>query len=83
MNVRSTGIHIKATHKYRAPAMPETRPGKHLWVIAGMWRVDPRQVNEVHLDLENLISIEGPGCYHCEQAYTPELAARSCEGVQN
>ena len=32
------------------------------------------------LDVENLLTVEGPGCYVCEEQYSPELAVRPCTG---
>jgi hypothetical protein len=57
-------------------------PGKHLWIVAGMWSVDPVAMKDsdgpVLLDSENLLHVSPPACFGCEQAYTAELAARPC-----
>ena len=62
----------------------DPRSGEHLWVVLNLYRVDPTAYADPTrtpmLDLENLISVEGPGCYHCEQPYTPRLASRRCPG---
>lgn len=57
-------------------------PGEHLWVATAAWRVNPTTFLEgaAHLDLENMLTIGGPGCFICEREYTPELAARPCPG---
>jgi hypothetical protein len=59
--------------------------GEHLWTMFAVFRIahpetatDPG-VNKF-LDLENLLTIMGPGCYICEQMYSPEVAASPCPG---
>jgi hypothetical protein len=32
------------------------------------------------LDQENLLTIVGPGCFYCEQPWSPRLARRRCPG---
>jgi hypothetical protein len=56
---------------------------EHLWVMTGLRRVDPLVAlsGEQHLDLENLITVDGPGCYKCEQIYSATVAAQPCEPV--
>lgn len=56
---------------------------EHIWTVIGFWRVDPGKVyagDESHLDTENLLTIEGPGCFRCEQPYRPALADLPCPG---
>lgn len=82
--VRSTGLKLQARHRYHSP-LPDIAPGQHLWMVIGMWRItDPAATRdpdgEVHLDLENLMTLEGPGCFVCEEPYSPEVAARPCPG---
>jgi hypothetical protein len=65
--------------------IPEVGPGQHLWVMTGLWSIaDPASAYDPtvqkYLDLENLISIDGPGCFVCEQMWTAEVAARPCPG---
>ena len=60
--------------------IPKTGFGEHLWTIIGMWRVRPDASKRYELDHENLLTIEGPGCFHCEQKWTPELAKQPCPG---
>jgi hypothetical protein len=56
-------------------------PGRHLWVITGMWLIaDPSQRENVQLDSENLLTVQGPGCFKCEQPYSRQLARRPCRG---
>lgn len=61
------------------------RPGEHLWVMAGAWRVsDPQALvtgrTEGLMDGESLISFTGPGCFKCEQPWSRKLSARRCSG---
>lgn len=58
---------------------PARVPGQHLWIVVPMFRVNP-EAERVDLDGENLLSIEGPGCFWCEQPWTSELAAKPCGG---
>lgn len=56
-------------------------PGRHQWAMFCVFAVDPLRTNEPSLlDVENLVQVSGPGCYVCEQLYTPEVAARPCPG---
>jgi hypothetical protein len=56
------------------------RPGQHLWVCTAAWRVaDPESTRRV-LDAENLLTIQGPGCFKCEQPYSRRIAAKPCYG---
>jgi hypothetical protein len=64
----------------------DPRSGNHLWIVTGMWQVDPVHWHSPDptvtpmLDGENLLTVVGPGCYHCENLYTPALARRRCTG---
>jgi hypothetical protein len=68
-------------------------PGEHLWIMTAAWRLtDPAKAyaatmtpefdedNSYLLDGENIISLAGPGCFKCEQIYSPTLAAQPCTG---
>lgn len=77
---QSTGIRLEAVQKHHA-TLPLPDPGQHLWTVMGMWHiVDPSNTTQQILDVENLLTIEGPGCYICEESYTPERAAQPCPG---
>lgn len=76
--------HVASAHHAE---FPKPVPGQHLWTLIGMWRIDPATLAAsgptaapVLLDHENLVSIEGPGCFWCEQPYSPDLAAEPCAG---
>lgn len=67
----------------RIPAYDE-RSGDHLWTIVTCYRVDPAQwTDPAHtptLDHESLLTVAGPGCFYCEEEYTPRVAMRRCPG---
>jgi hypothetical protein len=77
--MRSTGIKIVAKHKYHNE-VADPGEGLHLWTVLAMWQVTPAMSGGYNLDVENLVTIEGPGCYKCEQRWSAELAARPCTG---
>jgi hypothetical protein len=78
--VYGTGIKIEAVSKY-GKDVPVPPPGVHMWVITGCWEIkDPTPGAPVILDTENLLSLGGPGCFACEQAWTPQIAALPCPG---
>lgn len=70
------GIKVQAISKYNAK-IPDQVKGEHLWILASVYRVTPHQ-DEYLLDMENLISIDGPGCFWCEELWSPEIAAKPC-----
>lgn len=59
------------------------KPAEHLWIAMAMFQVDPRRwaAEQVHLDTENLLTIEGPGCFKCEQKFSNRLARQPCRGA--
>lgn len=69
-----------------------TDPGKgeHLWTILTMHRVSSDMIRRLNrgeepgaelLDHESLLTLEGPGCFKCEQPYSRYLAHRKCTGT--
>jgi hypothetical protein len=45
--------------------------------------IDPEKAvsgEQMLLDTENLINIDGPGCYYCEKPYNHPLASKRCKG---
>lgn len=61
------------------------KEGEHEWIVMAVFRIaDPSRTmdpdEKTFLDTENLLSIDRPGCYVCEQPYSPALAARPCPG---
>lgn len=75
---RSTGLQQEAREKYHAE-WPAHVPGQHLWMVLTMYRVVPPR-ERYDLDMENLLSIEGPGCLWCEEPWSEGLAVRRCYG---
>jgi hypothetical protein len=80
MTIRGTGIRQR-TRRRPLPASPAPG-GPHQWVITGVWRISPEKVGreEFHLDTENLLAVDGPGCWVCEQPYRPAIANGPCPG---
>lgn len=60
----------------------DPRSGDHFWIVATTYKVVPEVFlkGESLLDLENLVLVSPPGCWHCEQIYNPSLANRRCKG---
>lgn len=56
--------------------------GTHFWVIGVLHRVNPDvdDAGPVMADMETLVHVSPTSCYHCEQPYSPELAAVRCPG---
>jgi hypothetical protein len=74
-------IKYEAIDKYHADLKDPGR-GKHMWTMLAMFIIgDPGKKDVVHMDMENLLTIEGPGCFKCEQIYSPDLARRFCQGI--
>lgn len=71
MKIDAVGFHNRE--------MPGRELGKHLWVVMSVFRVSPG-LKRFDLDRENLLTIEGPGCYWCEQPWTEELSRQPCGG---
>lgn len=53
-------------------------PGEHLWICVAMYQVVPTPNGKYFLDTENLKTIEGPGCYWCEQTWKPGMEKTKC-----
>lgn len=79
--VRSTGIKIpvepdqnsrKQEQFDRLLAIAEHRQ-QHFWIMASVFHVKIPDQPRIHMDTENLMTIEGPGCYICEQVYEPGI----------
>lgn len=65
--------------------LPRLIPGVHLWVMVASWQVNPEAMfaegAQTFMDLENMLSVDGPGCLWCERPWTPTLAASYCPGT--
>jgi hypothetical protein len=86
MRLRGTGVRQTIQPRH-LPEDPEPG-GSHQWVITGAWRLSEAEAErqatgkggEVHLDVENLLAVDGPGCWVCEQVWTPAIARSACPG---
>lgn len=76
---RGSGIKVDATRRAHAPLQPATA-GRHEWVVLAMFRVADPSAERFDLDTENLVTIEGPGCYQCERPYSPQVVTQPCRG---
>lgn len=68
---------------YQSSPENDVEPGQHLWAMFMMHKVnnlDNLFAGDWHADVESLILTTGPGCFICEQTYTPEIAAAPCPG---
>lgn len=74
------GPKAEARQFHHAPDLKTPPAGEHMWITVAMFRTRNPEAEQFHLDLENLLTIEGPACYICEQHYTKELATRPCAG---
>lgn len=75
-----TGIYIQVRDKVNAD-LPEPAHGNHLWNWVAVFRCADPEAGEMIADSENLLSIVGPGCLHCEEPYSPALARKRCKPV--
>lgn len=72
--------HFQPTEFHDVPEY-DPRTGDHFWVVALAHHVDPEDEHDAYvLNLDNLVSLQGPGCMYCERRYTPLLAKRRCSG---
>lgn len=58
----------------------DTRTGDHLWIIITTYQWGGPTVERPTLDGENLLAVQGPCCYHCEEPWSERLAKRRCPG---
>lgn len=76
----ATGLKVEARHKFNAD-LPEVPPGEHLWVMINTYRIlhpERLETEQFNADLENLLSVDGPGCLVCEQPWRPGIGP--CQG---
>jgi hypothetical protein len=79
IEVTGKGPKIEAVQHHKSP-IPDKVKGEHLWIVLSMFRVTPSTDAEYHLDTENLLTIDGPGCFHCEQTWQPGMEGTTCPG---
>jgi hypothetical protein len=61
----------------------DPRSGDHLWIMLNMYKADINRLKtgqQMLMDHESLLSVEGPGCFYCEKPYHPILELRRCKG---
>lgn len=75
--IRGGNIMQQGGHKAHAK-VPEPN-GRHLWIFVGMWQVSNPAASHQNFDVENLLTVEGPGCYWCEQTWVPTIGSK-CPG---
>ena len=51
----------------------------HLWCATAMFQINPKKLDEVLMDAENLLFV-GLGCFICEQPLSIKLLNRTCPG---
>lgn len=78
LKVTERGPVVQARQHHNA-RLPDRVPGEHLWIVVSMFRVRPEQPKHF-LDTENLLTIEGPGCYWCERTWEPGAEKTRCPG---
>ena len=64
----------EAQHKWHSDPPPFT--GRHLWVVVSTWHIAEPARDQYILDVENLITIDGPACYWCEETWSPTIGAK-------
>lgn len=68
--------------------LPDPGPGKHLWNTLVAFHVSDDMMRQLAagdvpallLDHENILTVEGPGCYKCEEPFSKRLYYRKCTG---
>jgi hypothetical protein len=81
--VHSTGMTYEAEPNLDRIPEFDARSGNHYWIGLVSFHVDPSSWShgeQQHFDMENLVSVAGPGCYYCEQPYSDRIAKRRCGG---
>lgn len=79
------GVHVDGAMVDRliSGARVDAEPDGHVWALFAMFRCarpDRYTEEEQTMDTENLLQVSGPGCYRCEQMYSPDVAALPCPG---
>lgn len=82
MESTSTGIKVDVgtTKSHLPDAIPPQRDGEHLWLVMAVFRAGDPTKGQFNLDTEALLTIEGPGCYYCEEPWRSGLEHRRCKG---
>lgn len=75
----ATGVKQQGNPRKIHATMPEY-VGKHLWIFVAVFAVQEPARSNQDFDSENLLTIEGPGCYWCEQVWKSTIGSK-CPGV--
>lgn len=75
-----TGIVVEARSK-AGKNIPEQEERKHLWNLIAVFRIGDPTAEQFDMDMENLVTIQGPGCYFCEQLYEKGMENTPCNPV--
>lgn len=76
--ISSGGIRQRGDERKISVQLPEP-DGRHLWCFFGVWQVANPAASHQNFDMENLLTVEGPGCFWCEQPWKPTIGAH-CPG---
>lgn len=82
--ILTAGPKVEAPPSKCRAELPPIVEGEHLWVVMTMYQMrhPERMATEVwHLDLENLLTTDGPICYWCEEPYREDVGA--CTGYRS
>lgn len=71
--VYTTGLRQRADDKYWAEPPPFV--GRHLWAYTAVYQVQEPARTELQFDMENLMTLLGPGCWHCGQIWYPTIGS--------
>ncbi len=78
MSIRYSGILQEGDPRKIHATMPEYA-GRHLWIYAAVFKVEEPARSQQNFDSENLLTIEGPMCFHCEQMWYSSIGSK-CPG---
>lgn len=75
----------QAANKFHADII-DPGEGRHLWIMTAIYEIKRPELlhtkdYDLFLDLENLITLEGVGCFKCEKIYSGNLAGKPCKGA--
>lgn len=80
--VHGSGIYTETDQMHKIPDFDSTKR-EHYWLMIASFHVKPeiwKPEDRANLDMENLVSLVGPGCFYCESSYSAELASKPCAG---
>lgn len=75
-------VEVNPRQVHATDILDKSRPGEHFWTAVAMWHVADPAADTLQLDTENLITVEGPGCFVCGISYKSPLAMAPCPGEE-